>query len=303
MNKTNNLFLQPEQVNFTSGDLKCSADFYRPVGDGPFPIVILAHGLGGVKTMRLGAFAERFVAEGYACLVFDYRHFGDSEGYPRQLLDIKKQLEDWQSALNYARTLNEIDSSRIVLWGSSFGGGHVLAAAAKDQGVAAVISQCPFTNGLASSLVVDPITSLKVTARAIRDRVGSLFGAAPVMIPVAALPGEVALMSSQDAYNGYKALQTEGQETLNFVAARFALDIIRYYPGRKAKKINVPVLFCVCETDTVAPSGPTLKYAAQAPQGVIKKYSDGHFDVYVGDAFERVVADQIQFLRQHLPIN
>lgn len=57
-------------------------------------MIVMAHGLGGTRRMRLTAFAERFVAEGYACLVFDYRYFGDSEGQPRQLLDIKSQLED-----------------------------------------------------------------------------------------------------------------------------------------------------------------------------------------------------------------
>ncbi|WP_332394589.1 hypothetical protein [Ralstonia sp. 1B3] len=32
--------------------------------------------------MRLDAFAERFSDAGYACLVFDYRNFGASEGAP-----------------------------------------------------------------------------------------------------------------------------------------------------------------------------------------------------------------------------
>ena len=81
------------------------------------PIIVMAHGLGGTRRMRLTAFAERFVAEGYACLVFDYRYFGDSEGQPRQLLDIKSQLEDWKAAVAYARSLDKIDPNRVVIWG------------------------------------------------------------------------------------------------------------------------------------------------------------------------------------------
>ena len=300
MNTTSNVFA-PTEIKFRSGNELCAASLYRPIGKGPFPIIIMAHGLGGVRNMRLPAFAERFMAEGYACLVFDYRHFGDSEGLPRQLLDVKKQLQDWQSALNHARTLPDVDCKKIVVWGTSFGGGHVLSTAAKDQGVAAVISQCPFTNGLASSMTLDPITSIKMTGLAMVDTIGSLFGAKPVMVTVAAKPGEVGLMNSHDAYTGYLALQPEGKRSPNFVAARFAMDIIRYYPGRKAKQIKAPVLFCVCETDTVAPSGPTLKYAAQTPNAEIKRYADGHFDIYVGDAFERVVADQISFLKRNVP--
>jgi hypothetical protein len=43
-------------------------------------------------------FAQRFAAAGYYALVFDYRHFGDSDGEPRRLLDIKRQLQDWRRA-------------------------------------------------------------------------------------------------------------------------------------------------------------------------------------------------------------
>ena len=81
--------------------------------------------------MRLDAYAERFRAAGYACLVFDYRNFGDSEGAPRQLLDIRMQLQDWTVAVAYSRTLAGIDHNRIGLWGTSFSGGHVIATAAR----------------------------------------------------------------------------------------------------------------------------------------------------------------------------
>ena len=40
----------------------------------------------------------------------------------------------------------------------------------------------------------------------------------------------------------------------------------------------------------------TLNYAEAAPRGEIKRYSVGHFDIYVGEAWERAVADQAEFL-------
>jgi predicted alpha/beta-fold hydrolase len=77
-------------VAFISGQQgdHCQACLYEPEGSGPFPTIVMAHGLGGIKEMRLDAFAERFSLAGYACLVFDYRHFGASDGLPRHLLDI-----------------------------------------------------------------------------------------------------------------------------------------------------------------------------------------------------------------------
>jgi uncharacterized protein len=113
-------------VAFNSQGVHCAAWLYRPDGPGPHPCVILANGFGAIREMRLPAYAERFAQAGLAVLIFDYRHFGASEGEPRQLLDIKQQLADWAAAISYVRGLDDIDPERIALWGTSFSGGHVI---------------------------------------------------------------------------------------------------------------------------------------------------------------------------------
>jgi len=291
-------------LTFTSGDGTCAAWLYPPAADSsgsPRPVVVMAHGLGGVKEMRLDAFAERFTAAGYVCLVFDYRHFGASSGEPRQLLDIDKQLQDWRSAVAFARTLDGVDPDRVVVWGTSFGGGHTIITAAQDKRIAAAISQCPFTDGLASAFAIPPVSSVKVTALAVRDAIGSRLGRPPVMVPSYGPPGSASLMSSPDSVAGVTALIPEGLDVPKDVAARFALDIVRHFPGRQARNVSCPIFFAICENDTVAPAKPTKKYAAQAPRGEIKLYDAGHFDIYVGDDFERNVTDQLDFLARHVP--
>ncbi|QLL05355.1 alpha/beta hydrolase [Mycobacterium vicinigordonae] len=293
-------------LTFTSGDGTCAAWYYTPAehsADQSRPVLVMAHGLAGVKEMRLDAFAERFTAAGYACLVFDYRHFGAGSGEPRQLLDITKQLEDWRSAVSYARTLDGIDPDRVVLWGTSFGGGHVIITAAHDKRIAAAIAQCPFTDGFASAVAVPPVSSVKVTALALRDAIGSRFGRSPVMVPSYGPPGSASLMSTPDSVAGVKALIPEGQNIPGDVAARFGLDIIRHFPGRQARNVTCPIFFAICERDTVAPAKPTQKYAAEAPHGEIKLYDAGHFDIYVGEHFERNISDQLAFLKTHVPAN
>lgn len=290
-------------VWFSSGNDQIAAWLYRPETSVPAPLLVMAHGLGAVRSMRLDAYAERFSAAGYACLVFDYRNFGDSEGQPRQLLDIDMQLADWAAAVQYARSLPGIDPNRIGLWGTSFGGGHVIASAARLPGIAAAVAQCPFTDGFASIGAINPVTASRITARAVRDLIAARRGHPPVMIPTAGMPGEVALMTAPDAYSGYLRLVPDGPEgsTLrNEVTARIGLKVLVYRPGRSAGKISCPILFCVCETDSVAPAKATLRHAAKAPRGEIKTYPEGHFAIYVDDAFERVIADQIAFLNQHL---
>ena len=292
---------QREDVQFSSGDDRISAWLYRPAGGGAAALLVMAHGLGAVRTMRLDAYAERFSAAGYACLVFDYRNFGDSEGQPRQVLDIDLQLADWAAAVAYARTLDGIDPNRIGLWGTSFAGGHVIATAARLPGIAAVIAQCPFTDGIASARTIsNPWATARIAARAVRDVVGARRGRSPVMIATAGKPGDIALMNTPDAYAGYLRLVPDGVELRNEIAARIAMKVFTYRPGLLTPKIGCPILFCVCEYDSLAPADATLRHAANAVRGEVKTYPEGHFAIYVDDAFERVVADQLAFLDKHL---
>jgi pimeloyl-ACP methyl ester carboxylesterase len=120
------------------------------------------------------------------------------------------------------------------------------------------------------------------------------------MVATAGRPGEVALMNTPDAYAGYLRLVPDGVDLRNEVAARIALQVFTYRPGRLTPKISCPILFCVCEADSVAPAAATLRHAAKAPRGEVKLYPEGHFAIYVDDAFERAVADQLGFLDKHL---
>src|SRR6266550_7656559 len=140
-----------EAVTFRSGDGSCAAWLYEPDDLEPHPVVVLGHGLGGVKSQRLSAFAERFAASGIAALAFDYRHFGESDGHPRQVVNIRRQLEDWTSAVQYVRERKDLDKQRVALWGTSFAGGHVHVIAARDPAVAAMVAQVPFVDGRAAA--------------------------------------------------------------------------------------------------------------------------------------------------------
>jgi pimeloyl-ACP methyl ester carboxylesterase len=263
----------------------------------------MAHGLGGVRQMRLDSYAERFQAAGYACLVFDYRHFGGSEGTPRQLLDVRKQQADWRAAVEFAHGLAQVDGRRVVVWGTSFGGGHALHTGATVDGVSAVIAQCLFTDGLASGLAMNPITSLRVLPLAIADQLLAWAGAKPIMVDTSGAPCSAALMTAHDCLGGYLKLVPRGFPFQNRVAARAALQIMTYRPGKLARQLRCPALFCVCEHDTVAPTPSTLRHVRKAPRGEVRLYREGHFDVYVGQGFEKVVADQIDFLRRHVPFS
>jgi uncharacterized protein len=264
------------------------------------PAILMAHGLGGIKLMRLDAFSEKFSQAGFVTIAFDYRFFGDSSGEPRGLIDITKQQEDWDSAFDYVRTqMLEVDPDRIGLFGTSFSGGHVIQQAAKHGNqVKATVSQCPFTDGLASALQVKLSTIPTLFFRGIRDQVFRS-NTNPVRIPLVAEPGNAALLASHDTVSGYMALLPPGVTKLDVeeVPARAALWIPLARPGTYAKQVQSPIFFAVCTKDSVAPAKQTIGFAKQAPKGTIKEYDVGHFDIYVGEPFEKATKDYIDFYK------
>jgi uncharacterized protein len=108
------IFNRTEEEFFSLGT-RCAAWLYRPTGIENPPIIIMAHGFAGERSFGLPDFAERFVAQGWAVYIFDYRCFGDSDGTPRNNVNPYKHNEDWDAAIISVRNLTGIDASKIVL--------------------------------------------------------------------------------------------------------------------------------------------------------------------------------------------
>lgn len=290
-----------EDVTFPSGELRCAAWVYRPENaDGPVPCVVMGHGFSATRHERMPAFAERFAAAGAAVLCFDYRHFGDSEGEPRQLLDIGKQHEDWRAAIVFARTLDGVDPDRIALWGSSFSGGHVLQIGAEDSRVAAVVSQVPFTDGPATVRNLGIASNLRAAPHAIYDFGLGLLGRGPHMVPAVAAPGSTGIMTTPDAEPGFRRIIPADSTWRNEVTARVFMHVPLYRPGRRAKDLRAPLFMAVARDDIITPPGIASKYARQAPDHELHEYPGGHFELYVDEAFETLVADEVDFLERKL---
>jgi fermentation-respiration switch protein FrsA (DUF1100 family) len=299
------LTLMRRDVEFTSDGVTCRAWLFLPKGDENTEVacIVMAHGFGATRECSLEPYAIRFAEDGYAVLVFDYRHFGASDGRPRQLFSVRRQLEDWQSAIRYARTAPRVDGERIALWGSSVSGGHVVAAAVADGRVVAVSCQCPMMDGRASALAILRTAgighALRLAWHAALDLARAAVGAEPHLVPVVGPPGSLAAMTTIDAERGYRAISPSTVE--NAVAARFALTLGSYRPGTLADRLPCPVLIQICEKDTVAPPEAAEAAAKLASfRAEVKRYPIGHFDPYVGKDFEASVADQRAFFRKHL---
>jgi alpha-beta hydrolase superfamily lysophospholipase len=279
-------------LTFPAGSAACAAWLY-PAGDTTLaaPAVVMAHGLSGTRRDRLGAFAERFAAAGFAALVFDHRGFGDSGGEP-DLFEPARQLEDWRAAIAFARSLPEVDGARIATFGSSMGGGNALAAAAGDADVAAAISQVPFLDIVTQAHRTSPRVSARTLAAAVQGH----------HLPAVGQPDEPALINAPGGEEGWRRVVEIGEDSRwrNRVSSRWLLGR-PYRPVRHAAKLHCPWLVCVGEADRVAKPGPAIAAARRAPQGELRTYPGvDHFDIYDGPVHEALIADQLDFLKRHL---
>lgn len=255
------------------------------------PIVVMAHGLTGTRRDRLGPFAHRFAAAGFAALLFDHRGFGDSTGKP-DLFHPGRQLQDWAAAISFARSLPGVDPDRVVTFGSSMGGGNALAAAANDRRVAAVISQVPFLDILRQAYRPSAVVAARVYAAALFNR----------HLPAVGQPTEAAMINAPDSEAGWRHVVATGEDSRwrDRVSTRWLLGR-PFRPARHAATLHCPWLACVGEADQVAAPGPAIAAVRRAPHGELRTYPGvDHFDIYDGPEHEAVVRDQLDFLRRHL---
>lgn len=292
-----------DEVRIPVGGTELAAWLYQPttLAADRVPCVVLAHGFTGVRDMQLQRPAERFASAGFAALVFDYRHFGDSGGDPRQVVSIREQYEDWDAAIAFAEQLEWVDRTRIALWGTSFCGGHVIDAAVRHPDVACVVAQAPFVDGLSQLLRTPPAIGLRLAFDGIRDELRRIRGRPPLLVPVSAPRGQYAVLSDPHVWASIPVVVPHGSTWRNEVAARIALRLGLHRPGLHAGRLQCPLLVQVLDGETVLSKRAAERAAQRSPRGELKSY-DGlnHFDVYVGEGFERLVADQLSFLQHHL---
>ena len=292
---------------FDSEGLRCAVAVFRPAAaTTDTPAVVMAHGFGTPRALRLYSYADAFARAGYTVLVFDYRHFGDSEGEPRQLLDIAKQQQDYRNAIAYARSLDGVDSRRIVGWGTSFAGGHVLTLAGTGENFAAVIAQVPHVSGPAAVRATGLRSTLRVLPSAVIDQGRAVLRLSPRYIDSVGRPGDVAVMTTPDAMDArdrlFAASGLKDGDYPEYVAARILLRIGLYSPGRTAGAIRCPAVVQIMSGDAVTPASVALKAASKIPGVTVHIHPGGHFDPYVEPMFPTVIEEQLAFLRTAVPL-
>lgn len=281
---------------FKSHGVDCAATLRLPPGEPPFAAILMAHGWGGVQDSMTTPFYPRFLEAGFAVMTFDYRGWGESKGEPRQVIDPQHREQDIEQALAHLKAQVQIDAARIVLWGTSFGGGHAVSVGSRHPKLLGIIAQVPMLDGMAAALATPLPRLLRFGIYAGLDL---LRGSKPLYIPVISAPGA---FSSMDRDGAEAAMQRDIERTGgsydNRVAARSLWTMGPYRPFKALSNIKIPTLLIGATRDTVAPFIEKKIRAVGNPCLKLETLDANHFDPYFEPAFSVNISYQLNFLRQ-----
>ncbi|GAA96489.1 uncharacterized protein L969DRAFT_88226 [Mixia osmundae IAM 14324] len=309
--RTSVQYLSADGVN------KIHAWVYTPTAtNSRVPAIILAHGFGGSKVHGLQPFAEAFASMGVLAIVFDYRSFGLSDGMPRNTIRVSAQQADYVTTLDYAKKLPNVDPTKLIIWGTSFAGGHALSVASTYPGLAGCISQVPIIKGRSSVFKTSKRSAIMLTPILVYDALSRMLPfLPPAYVPTVADRGSWGLLTTNDAVEGYsrfepfvdaepayvQAAEAKGKSTKELVLRPSnALDTFFYNSvAKSAKTIKCPVLCLIAHEDTMCPPHLAVDAAKQIRDVEIVRIDGGHFGPYSGQpGWERTIDAEKQFVKR-----
>ena len=224
--------------------------------NGPFPLLIMAGGWCYTKDVVMPHYAQSFLDIGVACLIFDYRRFGESDGEPRQHVNPWDQVEDYRNALCFAETLDDVDLERTGIWGISYSGGHVIIVAALDRRARFAISTIPVVDGLSTMRRVHGERRFAALLQHIaEDRQRRFDGESSAMLPMSTTDPDHELSTwpfpkSPPVFEAIKAREAPLHIHANTVESVELL--LAYQVKPYATRINeTPVMMAVAQGDNI----------------------------------------------------
>ena len=214
--------IKQRKVTFhTRYGVTLAADLYEPLhASGKLPAIAVSGPFGAVKEQSSGLYAQKLAEEGFLTIAFDPSFTGESAGEPRFVASPDINTEDFQAAVDFLSTLEQVDPDKIGIIGICGWGGMALNAAAIDTRIKATVTATMYdmsrvnANGYFDALDEEARYNLRKTLNAQRTadyRNGDYARAGGVVDP---LPDD-APDFVKDYHDYYKTARGYHQRSLN----------------------------------------------------------------------------------------
>jgi fermentation-respiration switch protein FrsA (DUF1100 family) len=289
-------------VSFYSEGCKLSGDLYVPdnLGAGESRAgIVLCHGYTGVKDLYLPDNARVLNEAGYVVLTFDYKGWGASEG-ARSRLAPYSRVADVQAALTFLGLQPEADAGHLGLYGTSYGGATVVWVGAVDQRARCIVSVVGVGHGqrwMRSVRRPDEWHDLLERSKADREK-RVLDGQSEL-----ADRSEILLADRQSAELA-AAARRANPAAIGTLPLEYIDETLGFHAEWVVDKIAPrPILFIATDDDRLVPPEESEALYARAgePKRLVILKGFGHYEVYTEPAFSQVMAETVDWFRQHMP--
>ena len=291
------LTCRTERTGFYSQGTWCGATLHLPAktSTAKLPAILMVHGWGGIQNALTVPFYEEFTRAGFAVMTFDFRGWGESAGLPRNTINPWQRVRDADAALAHIKSQPAIDPARILLWGTSFGGGHVVELAAEHPELAGAIAQVPMLDGMAAVKANPLARLLRFGLYALAD---SLKPGGPIYLPVVAKPGAFASMDRDDADKALElGMANVGRQYDNRVTSSSLMTMGLYRPFRRLRDIRIPTLLVGASRDSVAPFEESAIRKIANQYLSLETLDANHFEPYFEPVFSTLISKELSFLK------
>lgn len=290
-----------QSVSFYSGDQQLAGDLYLPDGLSPgetHPGIVLCNGYTATKDLYLPETAAVLNRAGYVALSFDYTGWGESEG-PRHRLAPFGRVMDTHAAVTYLALRSAVDATRVGVLGWSYGGAIAIGLAATDERLGCAVSIGGVGDGARwMRSVRDADEWAGLLARSAADRSARVVDGRSGLAPrtdILKLDPDSARISAQSR----RASKGVAEE----IPLAFVDETLAFNPEWVVGRISPrAVLLITAEDDLIVL--PAESEALYAHAGEPKKLSviegAGHYDLYTGQAFDKVMREAVAWFRGHL---
>ena len=299
--QTANSATAPKTISFFSEGVKLVGDLYLPPNLAPGEKragIVLCYGYTGVRTLFLTPTAHALAEAGYVVLTFDYKGWGDSDG-PKTRLAPYSRVADAQAALTFLSIQPQVDSDRLGLYGSSYGGSTVVWVTAIDPRVKCVVAVTGVANGSRwMRSVRHPDEYADLLERSAADRVRRVTTGQSEFVDRT----EIILTDRQSA-----AISEAARQNTAKIASKIPLEYVddtaSFNPEWVVDKISPrPALFIATDNDRIAPGQMEEMFDhAKEPKKLVMLKGFGHYQLYTGEAFRQLTEATLSWFQHYLP--
>jgi hypothetical protein len=143
--KTTTVKMTKSKISFKRDGLTLVGNLFTPKNfdeNLKYNAIIVQGSATSVKEQISELYAEKFAEEGFVVLAFDYSHYGESEGTPRQLEAPAEKLKDLEAAVSYLSNLSYVKN--VAMTGVCTSGGNAAYLAVADTRVKAIATVAGF---------------------------------------------------------------------------------------------------------------------------------------------------------------